>query len=178
MDPHTQKADSQPPAGPLAPIPPATGEEARWGPGGRWVGWAVFDLLVRRFFLINAVVGGALIGAGLEMKTESAVRAAAFGGATIGAVVGLAMWGTGPGRRIASFVTWVLGSAFLFLLWWLLALGTFAAIQLVLDLATGGWETTSWGAWIGGGIGYLVGVSLQKIGSRRLPREQDPSLGG
>jgi hypothetical protein len=130
--------------------------------GGRLVGFIVFDLLYRHFLLITATVGGTFIGWGLDLTDRTAAWIVGSCGAAVGALLGVAMWLAGPGRKIGQLQLWVIGSAF-FLVWWFLALAVCVAIQKLLVLATGGWDVTPLGALLGGAIGLLIGGVTEEL---------------
>jgi hypothetical protein len=87
------------------------------------------------------------------------------------------MWMTGPGRKIAKLHVMVGGSAFLLLLWGLLALAVCVAIQKLLVLTTGGWDLTPIGALLGGATGLLVGGVTEELWWRRRRRHTSSARG-
>jgi hypothetical protein len=149
-----------------------------FGLGGRIVGLIVFDIWSRYCVVITATVGGVLIGSGLDLTDRRAAWVVGVGGAVGGALLGLSMWMTGPGRRLGKLRVWVVGSAFLVLVWWSLALAVFVAIQQALAAATGGWDVTPIGAVIGAAVGLVIGVVAQKLVNRRLLWRRSSSQGG
>jgi hypothetical protein len=134
-----------------------------FGLGGRIVGFIVFDILYRHFLLITTTVGGMFIGWGLDLTDRPAAWIVGSGGAAVGALLGAAMWLAGPGRKIAKLRLWVVGSAFLVVVWWFFELVVCAAIQKVLVLATGGWDVTPIGALLGGAVGFVLGGVAQEL---------------
>jgi hypothetical protein len=126
------------------------------------VGFLVFDLLYRHLLLLTATVGGVLIGSGLDLADRRVAWIIAGSGTAVGAALGLAMWLTGPGRKIAQGPLWVAGSAVLVVVWLFLALALFAAVQKLLTLA-GGWEGSPLRAVLGGGVGFVIGGGVEEL---------------
>jgi hypothetical protein len=144
------------------------------GPAGRAVGFLVFDLGYRLAWPLTAAAGGAALGGGLDLADRTVAGVVGVGGAAAGALLGLAMWCAGPGRRIAGARLWVAGSAFLGLLWGLVALAVFAAIQQILWLAAGTWEATPAAASAGAAVGFLLGGLAKWSLGRWLRGRQGP----
>jgi hypothetical protein len=141
--------------------PPSPGGD--FGLSGRIVGLIVCDIWFCFGVAITATVGGALIGSGLDLSDRRAAWIVGIGAAAVGALLGLSMWITGPGRRLGTLQLWAVGSVFLVLVWWFLALGVFVAIQEVLEAATGGWGVTPIGAVIGAIVGLVIGLAAQRL---------------
>src|SRR5262249_48493061 len=140
---------------------PSAERDSGWG--GRVVGFIAFDVLYRHFLLINATVGGMFIGWGLDLTDRTAAWIVGSCGAAMGALLGVALWGAGPGRKIAKLQSWVVGSALLVLGWWFLALAVCVAIQKVLVRATGGRDVTPIGALLGSAIGLVLGGVAEEL---------------
>jgi hypothetical protein len=140
-----------------------------FGLGSRLVGFIVFDILYRHFLLMSATVGGLFIGWGLDPTNRTVALIVGSCGAA-GALLGVAMWGTGPGRKIAKLQLWVVGSAFVVIVWWLLVLAVCVAIRKVLVLATGGWDAAPLGAVLGGVIGLVIGGAAEELWWRQRRR--------
>src|SRR5262249_36429589 len=122
-----------------------------------------FDMWWRHGIAITATVGGLVIGSGLDLTDRRVAWITGIVGAAVGALLGLSMWITGPGRRIAKWPLWIGGSVALVLMWWFLALAACVVLQKLLALATGGWDVTPSGALLGGAVGLVIGGVAEEL---------------